>query len=735
MRLLRFFAATCALSVGPLYSQAPDSVVLLDTVEVRASRLRAGGVPLGRLPYSAQVVKYDELPAPDDLTLADALRGLVGVTTASQFGSELQPDLQFRGFQVGPVVGYPQSVSVFVDGVRVNEPDASQVNFDLIPMHAVQRIEVIRSPGGPFGRNTLAGAINVVTRRGDGAPSGALEIAGGSYTTGDAEGWAAARLRGGFDYLVSGRYLRSDGWRDLNESRIRQLFGKLGYRDESTDLWLSYIFADNYVEGPGSLPSSWLEGELPASLGAVEDPRRLQFTGFEGDYFMPRMHFLTLNGQRQLRDGLRLQGNAFLRTNDFTQFNDNITEANARGETGIYSLGGTMQLELLGPSGMTWTGGIEYARNDVEILIFEVANAAFPDAGGMTEHVETLEHNVGGFAHLWWPLTGRVGVTGSLRYDYVDLPFVDLLDPENNGENTFKQLSGSVGANVVLASALRGFASYGRGFRAPVILELSCADPLDPCPLPFELGADPPLDPVTTDLVQTGLRFASPLARMEVAAYWAEVYDDLFSVIVPPGTRGFFKNLDRTRRQGLELAASIAPWRYLELNANLGLTRATFQTEATLASALADDDDEEGGLPGGPEDEVELDDEAAAVEVVPGDHFAMVPNVTAQLGAEVSPGGWSFELTGSYVGSQYFVGDEDNDEIFGKLDSYFILDGAVARELGAFRMFVLGQNLLNSEFNTFGLISPNVRGPETDPQPFLTPGLPLRVRAGIQYRF
>src|SRR5690606_29455476 len=110
---------------------------------------------------------------------------------------------------------------------------------------------------------------------------------------------------------------------DLNESRIRQLFGKLGYRDESTDLWLSYIFADNYLEGPGSLPSSWLEGELPASLGAVEDPRRLQFTGFEGDYFMPRMHFLTLNGQRQLRDGLRLQANAFLRTNDFTQFNDN----------------------------------------------------------------------------------------------------------------------------------------------------------------------------------------------------------------------------------------------------------------------------------------------------------------------------------------------------------------------------------------------------------------------------
>lgn len=64
-----------------------------------------------------------------------------------------------------------------------------------------------------------------------------------------------------------------------------------------------------------------------------------------------------------------------------------------------------------------------------------------------------------------------------------------------------------------------------------------------------------------------------------------------------------------------------------------------------------------------------------------------------------------------------------------------VLDGGVTRHLGAFRVFVLGQNLLNAEHNTFGLISPNVRRPETDPQPFLTPGLPLRVRPGLQYAF
>jgi outer membrane cobalamin receptor len=35
-------------------------------------------------------------------------------------------------------------VSVFVDGVRVNEADASQVHPSLIPSEAIERIELVR---------------------------------------------------------------------------------------------------------------------------------------------------------------------------------------------------------------------------------------------------------------------------------------------------------------------------------------------------------------------------------------------------------------------------------------------------------------------------------------------------------------------------------------------------------------------------------------------------------------
>lgn len=738
--------ATLALAVAPsLRAQsARDSTASrLDSVIVHAGRLAIGGIALSSAPFAAEVRVVNGTQQPGASTAADLTQYMVGVSTADQFGSPFQPDLRFRGFQVGPVVGYPQGMSVFVDGVRVNEPDASQVNFDLIPMQAIDRVEVIRGPGGPFGRNTLAGSINFITKSGgSGATHGSVSASGASFGTADAMGWVAGGAT--TSWLLSGRYNRTDGWRDLSESRVRQLFGKLGHHSENTDISASYTFADDHIEGPASLPTSWLSGELPPDLAGTSDPRRLQYTGGTGDSYEPRMHFGTVNLTHRLTPDLSLGVNAFVRGNDITQLNDNISEANTRGETDMLSAGGTVQISRAWSTGVTLTGGLEYTHNHVGIEIFAEPNPAFPTAGGMTEHVRTDENSVGLFTQLWLPTGDRLNWLAALRYDYVRLPVNDLLDPDNSGVNTFNQLTGSLGADYMISRSASAFASYGRGFRAPVILEVSCADPEDPCPLPFELGADPPLDPVTTDTWQLGLRLAPGVARVEVIGYWTEVHDDLFNVIAPPSTRGYFKNIDRTRRQGVELNAEIRPAFGLALRGNLALTRATFQSTATLASALVDDDDDDiapdDQIAGTPRVRQQLDEDGdddgdGGVHVEPGDSFSMTPAVTFALGATYVRDTWALSLDGSYVSSQYYVGDENNSTRFGKLGDRFVLSGGVTRTVGGVRLFARGENLLDSTFDTFGLISPNVRGPDDAPQPFVTPGLPLRVIAGIAYDF
>src|SRR5690606_356627 len=98
IRATRIVVVLAGLAVAPTIAaaqqttDAPDKVIPLDSVHVRVSPLGAGGVPLRRLPNGAQVVEPTAISGSGQLTIADALKGLVGVTAASQFGSELQPD-------------------------------------------------------------------------------------------------------------------------------------------------------------------------------------------------------------------------------------------------------------------------------------------------------------------------------------------------------------------------------------------------------------------------------------------------------------------------------------------------------------------------------------------------------------------------------------------------------------------------------------------------------------------
>ena len=713
-----------------------DSVLALPELRVEIGRLRTGSVPLAEVPFPVQVIGGSNFQgalgsspgSSPGSSVAGALAESAGVTLTNQTGSTSQAEVRLRGFALSPVVGVPQGVSVFVDGVRVNEADASQVHLSLIPSGAVDHMELIRGPVGAFGRNSLAGALNIVTRRGQ-ERAIEVELEGGSF------GWlngslGASGSAGDFDGFVVASYDRADGWRQLSSTEERSVFAKVGGRGDKTDGWLSYSFASHDLEGPGPLPESWLEGgPLPPDItDPPADPRELQYTGGSGDLFVPQLHFLSAQVERRLRDRWTLQASAFGRFVDFSQSNDNITEPDALGLTDIRTLGSAAQIDFEPTDGLIATAGAEWTRNDVEIEIRELPNDAFPSiVPATTELLETDENNVGTFGEVWWQASPTVSVYGSLRFDYVYLPVRDLLDPSGSGRNRFSELSGGAGLSKRLDTAWSTFASYGRGFRAPVILEVMCADPADPCQLPFELGPDPPLKPVISDTWQVGVRMAKVRGSAEVAAYWSEVHDDIFNVTdLETPTRGFFTNLDRTRRAGLEGSLSLVPFATLPsltIRTTGGWTRASFESEALLSAPFLDDDDAgdpgDGGDPPPP-------------EVEPGDRFPMVPSFTGSVGIRYDTRSSVFELNGSWVGGQYLIGDEGNDSGFEKLDQYSVLNASVEKKFGEVWVYLRVSNLLDTNYQSFGILSENLRGPTLEVERFLTPGHPRHLSAGMR---
>src|SRR5206468_1375780 len=113
----------CGLAVRPANPQSP----------IRNPQLLAGALILASLPSLAgrtATLHAADLDARGVRSLADALEQLPGITTSDELGAPGQLDVTLRGFQVSPTIGLPQGVTVYLDGVRVNEPDAHEVNFD-----------------------------------------------------------------------------------------------------------------------------------------------------------------------------------------------------------------------------------------------------------------------------------------------------------------------------------------------------------------------------------------------------------------------------------------------------------------------------------------------------------------------------------------------------------------------------------------------------------------------------
>jgi outer membrane cobalamin receptor len=160
-------AVACVLAETSAWAQEPGGPpVRLPPLQIQDTRLPLTPLPADSVPAAVEVIPQERLRGTGAATLQEALRPLPGVTTADHQGNPFQMDLAWRGFQVTSVTGSPQGISVFVDGVRVNEPTVEEVNFDLLPLDDIDHVEIIRGPAAIFGRNTLGGVLNIVTRRG-----------------------------------------------------------------------------------------------------------------------------------------------------------------------------------------------------------------------------------------------------------------------------------------------------------------------------------------------------------------------------------------------------------------------------------------------------------------------------------------------------------------------------------------------------------------------------------------
>src|SRR6202050_1576310 len=186
------------------------------------------------------------------LDLADFMnRRLNGVYLNEMQANPFQPDVNFRGYTASPLLGTPEGISVYVDGVRQNQPFGDVVSWDLIPKSAISDITLVPGSDPLFGLNTLGGALSIKTKDGVSNPGLAGTLTYGS--SGGKEGYAeyVGGKATGFNWFLTGTGFHESGWRIDSPSDVRQGFGKLGWRTDKTDIALSMSYAYNTLIGNG----------------------------------------------------------------------------------------------------------------------------------------------------------------------------------------------------------------------------------------------------------------------------------------------------------------------------------------------------------------------------------------------------------------------------------------------------------------------------------------------------
>src|SRR5499427_3198331 len=329
------------------------------------------GVPRDSVPANVQTGAAAELRNPGVLTVPDFMeRGLDSVTVNAAQGNPFQPDVNFRGFTASPLLGTQPGLSVFQDGVRVNEPFGDSVNWDLIPKAAISSMALIPGSNPVFGLNTLGGALVITTKSGFDHPGLAGEAYGGSF------GRRAGQLEYGGSgervaYFVTGNLFDDAGWRDQSASLVRQGFAKLSYRSSDTTVDLSYTAASNVLNGAQSVPVSFLE-----------ERRSIAYTF--PDTFKNDLSFVNLVGKRYFSDLQVLEANAYSRNLKSTTFSTNVNDdfnpaqpiapgnsqgQNIQDDVATSSWGVGLQYSYLGNAGamknrLTLGAGIDAGRTD-----------------------------------------------------------------------------------------------------------------------------------------------------------------------------------------------------------------------------------------------------------------------------------------------------------------------------------------------------------------------------------
>ncbi|KUF23994.1 TonB-dependent receptor [Xanthomonas phaseoli] len=774
-------ACTVALLARSALAVAADApqVTWLDRIEVTATPIPGTTIDAAQLPYMVQSASNAALSRGRSNNLSDLLqRRFVGVDGNDVQGSAFQNDLTFHGFRASALPGASQGVSVYLDGVRLNEPFADIVSWDMLPEAAISTVTLMPGSNPLFGPNTLGGAVVLSTASGLTAPglqgeasigSGARRRLDASYGVASATGWHGFVAVTGFD---------ENGWRAASEGRLGSVFGKVGKQGEQTEWSLSLLHGRSRLIGNGLLPDTRYTDEGPEP-GLYRADRRSVYTSpdltrnrntlltaqldhrFDEDTALHALAYSrvgrrdTVNGDigedyeefvEECASGYAADGSALDADCDVARTDAETLHTGALNTTQMRQQAQGLALNL----SRQWrahalTAGVTFDRGHVRYRQFARDGWVQPDRSVVADPatdraffsgVRGSTQTLGVFLADTWALDDATHLTAAVRWNHVVVD--NILSTADDGDRprerfVYAKANPSLGLTHRLASAVTLYGSVAQNSRAPTAIELGCADPTQPCRLPTGLQADPRLEQIISRTYELGARWTPSADRnATLSVYRADNRDDILFLRAPDTQLGYFDNVGRTRYQGVDAALHLrsGDWQW---SAGYSYLDATYRSDGQLLSG------------------------ERVIALRPGLRIAALPRHNLKLGMEWQRDALTLGVGVRAVSGRVASGNEDGQVANAeegeaapeRLDigtaGYALVDLQARWTINArVSLFARIDNVFDRHYATYAAVAEDVfpdgelarpqdAPVETGPARFLAPGVPRQYLIGLRW--
>src|ERR1700733_373020 len=770
-------------------AQAPDNPATareLPQITVIANSPLSGlGLPLNQVPANVQTADSTDLQRQQALGIADYLNNnFSGINVNESADNPFQLDINYHGFTASPLLGTPQGLSVYVDGVRLNESFGDTVNWDLIPESAISTVTLVSGSNPVFGLNTLGGALAIQTKSGHDNPGTEFEAYGGSFGRRNFQAQTGGEA-GNFDYFLTGNYFDETGWRDVSATQVYQGFGKVGWQNDKTDIDLSYTYADTRLFGNGATPQSMLDYRRAASYTPDFTQNLLNFANLTATQFLSSdvllssnvyyRHLITGSGNGNVNDdylsgdytGPPIDCTGAPETQVALDYCSPAQNAVSRlvQRTAGFGVQLTDSQDVFGWKNQGVLGADYTDSRDTFAQMFQFG--AFAPNRTLLYDINPLNDptviSLGGsnkISGIYMTDTlspvKLLHVTASVRYnrntETLDGSSVDTdvgdagagfgTASPLTGNHTFSRTNPSLGFTVTPTDALTVYADYNQASRAPTAIELGCSNPAAPCGLPNDFASDPDLEQVVARTVELGARgnSADKMLNWSVDVFRTVNSDDI-QFVATSTNQGYFDNVGSTRRQGADFSVS---GRLSGLSWGLvySFVDATFQSNFVVNADSNSTADENGNI-----------------QVRSGDRIPLIARHTGRLVLDYAAGDrWDVGANVIASSGVFLHGDENNANQAGAVNGegmqvlgsgwisgYAVLNLNGTYHLGkAVDLFARVVNVFDKRYTTAGFLTSNSFNPNgtfrADPAAWtnenaVSPAQPRAVWVGARLRW